>query len=138
MAGKAKRLTRREYRRVVRSVKNAEQTTGMQFCVYLGPTGDDPRGHAEAMFENAGLHTRPAILLLVSPEARCVELVTSPEVRERVTDQTCAHAITEMTRFFARSDIAGGIVTGTQIIQNAVGSAAAKPSAEPFPDLIED
>lgn len=83
------------------------------------------------------MHTRPAILLLVAPEARRVELVTSPEVRERVSDQTCADAIAEMTRFFSRSDIAGGIVAGTLMLQAAIGTAFANPSLATFPDVIE-
>ena len=137
MTGKMKRLTRHQHRRIVRSVEDAERTTGLQFCVYLGPTGHDPRAHAEALFEKAGLHTRPAVLLLVAPEARRVELVTSPEVRERVSDQTCANAIAEMTCFFARSDIAGGIVAGTQMLQAAIGGASVDVSLAAFPDIIE-
>ena len=137
VTGSTKRLTRHQHRRIVRSVEEAERTTGLQFCVYLGPTNDDPRGHAEALFEKAGLHTRPAILLLVSPEARRVELVTSAEVRERVSDQTCANAIAEMTRFFAKSDVAGGIVAGTQMIQSAIGPISSDRPFAAFPDIIE-
>lgn len=137
VTGSTKRLTRHQHRRIVRSVEEAERTTGLQFCVYLGPTTDDPRAHAEALFVEAGLHTRPAILLLVSPEARRVELVTSAEVRDRVSDQTCANAIAEMTRFFARSDVAGGIVAGTHMLQTAIGTASADPSLAAFPDIIE-
>ena len=137
VTGSTKRLTRHQHRRIVRSVEEAERTTGLQFCVYLGPTSDDPRSHAEGLFEKAGLHTRPAILLLVSPEARRVELVTSAEVRDRVSDETCANAIAEMTRFFARSDIAGGIVVGTHMLQTAAGTSSADPSLATFPDIIE-
>ena len=67
--GKMKRLSRSQHRRILRSVEDAERATGLQFCVYLGPTGDDPRAHAEALFEKAGLHARPAVLFLVSPQA---------------------------------------------------------------------
>lgn len=138
MTGRTKRLTRHQHRRIVRSVEDAERATGLQFCVYLGPTNDNSRAHAEALFETAGLHTRPAILLLVAPEARRVELVTSPEIRERVSDETCASAIAEMTRFFSRSDIAGGIVAGTHMLQTAIGTASAGPSLATFPDIIEE
>ena len=138
VTGDARRLTRGQRRRVLRSVKHAERATGAQFCVYLGPTSDDPRAHAQAMFEDAGLLTRPAILLLVSPERRHVEVVTSPETRDRVSDVTCAEVVAEMTGFFGRSDIAGGIVAGIQRLQNAVGPASGTPSTPAFPDLIED
>lgn len=137
VAGSPHRLTRKQHRRVVHSVKDAERVTGAQFCVYLGPTSDDPRAHANAMFQEAGLHTRPAILLLVSPEGRRVEVVTSPETRSRVSDQTCSEVVAEMTGFFGRSDIVGGIVAGIERLEGAVGPASGKPSAETFPDLIE-
>jgi uncharacterized membrane protein len=138
VAGNAPRLTSRQHRRVLRSVEHAERSTGVQFCVYLGPTGEDSRAHAEAMFEEAGLHTRPAILLLISPEERRVEVVTSPEIRDRVSDRACSEIVAGMTAFFGRSDIAGGILTGIEQFQHAVGSAGGAPSAETFPDLIED
>lgn len=137
VTGKPRHLTSGQRRRVVRSVRHAERATGAQFCVYLGPTSDDPRAHAHAMFEEAGLHTRPAILLLVSPEGRRVEVVTSAETQDRVSDLTCAEAVSEMTRFFGRSDLAGGIVAGIERLQAAAGPASGKPSAATFPDLFE-
>ena len=138
VVGSALRLTRRQHRRVVRSVEGAELATGAQFCVYLGPTGEDPRAHAEAMFHQAGLRTRPAILLLVSPERRHVEIVTSAGIRDRVSDRICSEAVTAMTGLFTKSDIAGGIVAGIERLQAAVGPASGAPPEEPFPDMIEE
>ena len=138
MTGSRHRLTRGQHRRVVRAVEHAEQTTGVEFCVYLGPAGEDSRAHAEAMFAESGLHTRPAILLVVAPDARRVEVVTSPEIRRRVSDSTCADAVAAMTRHFARSDITGGIVAGIQLLEAAAGAAIRETSAATFPDLIED
>lgn len=138
VTGNARRLSSGQRRRVRRAVEQAERTTGVQFCVYLGPTSEDPRSYAEAMFEEAGLHVLPAVLLLVSPEERHVELVTSPEIQGRVSDRTCSEAIVEMTGFFATSDIAGGIVAGIQRLQTAVGPAPTDPSAATLPDVIED
>lgn len=137
MTGDANSLTRGQHRRVVRSVKQAERATNAQFCVYLGPTSDDPRADAQSMFDQAGLLTRPAILLLVSPERRHVEVVTSPETRDRVSDVTCAAVVAEMTIFFQRSDIAGGIVDGIQRLRNAVGPGSGNPASSAFPDVIE-
>jgi len=123
---------------VVRAVKHAEQTTGVEFCVYLGAAGEEPRTHAEAMFAASGLHTRPAILLLVAPDARRVEVVTSPEIRPRVSDSACADAVAAMTGSFALADITGGIVAGIQRLQAAAGPAPRQPSVATFPDLVED
>lgn len=89
-------------------------------------------------FATSGLHTRPAILLLVAPDARRVEVVTSPEIRQRVCDRACADAIAAMTGYFARSDTTGGIVAGIRRLQTAAGPAIRQPSAATFPDLIEE
>jgi len=138
----------------LRSSENIrEQSTGIQFCVYLGPTSDESRADAEAMFEEAGLHTRPAILLLVSPgkrrvglvtstEAlvspgkRRVGLVTSTEAQCRVSDAICTQVVAGMTAYFERSDIAGGLVAGIHRLQTAVGPASGEPSPDDFPNVI--
>lgn len=137
VAGDALRLTRRQHRQVVRSVEHAEQATGVQFCVYLGPTGDDPRAHAEAMFEEAGLHTRPAVLLLVSPGGRRVEVVTSSEIRDRVADVACTEAVAAMTGRFATADVTGGIIAGIRRLEAAAGPPSGAAPAAAFPDLVE-
>lgn len=128
--------TRRQRRLLERAVDEAERTTGMQFCVYLGDTEGDPRAHAEAMFVDAGLHTRPAVLLLVAPDQRRVEVVTAPEARARVDDAACALAVGTMTRQFARGDIAGGIVAALDLLATAAGPAPTPPGAEELPDVL--
>jgi len=121
----------------LRSSENIrEQSTGIQFCVYLGPTSDESRADAEAMFEEAGLHTRPAILLLVSPGKRRVGLVTSTEAQCRVSDAICTQVVAGMTAYFERSDIAGGLVAGIHRLQTAVGPASGEPSPDDFPNVI--
>ena len=61
------------------------------------------------MFQEAWLDTCPAILLLVSPEGRRVEVVTSLETSNRVSELTCSGVVAELTAFFGRSDFVGGI-----------------------------
>ena len=65
MAGELRPLSVRQQHRVERAVHDAEARTGLQLCVYLGPAGEDARAHAERLFVDAGLHTRPAVLVLV-------------------------------------------------------------------------
>jgi uncharacterized membrane protein len=129
-------LTRRQRRAVERAVDEAEDTTGLQFCVYLGDTEGDARAHAEGLFVEAGLHTRPAVLLLVAPAQRRVELVTAPEARARLDDATCALAVGTMTRQFARGKIADGIVAALDLLATAAGEAPAPPGSEELPDVL--
>ena len=116
----------------------AEETTGLQFCVYLGPAEGDPRARAEQLFVDAGLHARPAVLLLVDPRQRRVEIVTAPAVRDRVDDQACARAVDDMTPRFARRDFAGGIEAGLRHLVAAAGPGAAAPGDQELPDVLGD
>ena len=137
MAGERKWLRRRDHKRVGRAVDEAEQVTGLQFCVYLGPTGQDSRAHAESLFVEAGLLSRPAVLVLVAPEQRRVEVVTAPAVRARVDDEACARAVEAMTTAFAAGDLPGGLVNGVRQLAAAAGPGAVGPGGEELPDLLE-
>ena len=114
----------------------AEEATGLQICVYIGPGEDDTRAHAEGLLVQAGLQTRPAILVLVEPVRRRVEVVTAPEARARVDDATSELAVATMTRQFARGDLAGGIVAAVDLLAAAAGSAPAPAGAEELPDVL--
>ena len=114
----------------------AERTTGLQLCVYLGPTEGDPRAHAERLFVEAGLEVRPAVLLLVSPPDRRVEVLTAPAVRNRITDEDCARAVEEMSPLFASGDLAGGIETGLRHLAGVAGPGVAPPGDEELPDVL--
>ena len=132
-----RRLGRRRRREVERAVDQAENSTGLQFCVYLGPSQEDSRAHAEEMFLRAGLQSRPAVLILVAPEQRRVEVVTAPAVRSRVDDESCRVAVGEMTRRFAAGDLTGGIVAGVRQLAEAAGPGAAPPGEEELPDVLD-
>ena len=135
MAGELRPLSARQERRVQQTIHEAEETTGLQICVYLGPTGEDARAHAEHLFVEAGLETRPAVLVLVAPEARRVEIVTGPEVRERVSDEAAQAAVDRMTEHFAAGDLMGGLVAGVHHVAEAAGPGRA--SGEELPDLLQ-
>lgn len=134
--GDVRPLTRRQRRAVERAVHEAEETTGLQFCVYFGPADEDTRAQAEALFVDAGLDTRPAVLVLVEPVRRRVEVVTAADARARVPDTASELAVTTMTRHFSRGDLAGGIVAGVDVLAAAAGPAAAAVGAEELPDVM--
>jgi uncharacterized membrane protein YgcG len=134
-AGKRTTISRRQRRRVEQAVDQAEETTGLQFCVYLGPTSEDSRAHAEQLFVETGLHTRPAVLILVAPPQRRVEIVTGPAVREWASDEACARVVDQMTAHFSAGDLAGGIVTGVESLAAIVGPNRG-PGGEELPDVL--
>jgi uncharacterized membrane protein YgcG len=79
--------------RVRAAVEQAETTTGLQFCVYLGKVaGETPRALAERLFADAA----PDVLIAVVPSAHQVEILTAPAAQDRVPDDACAVAIERM------------------------------------------
>ena len=118
------------------AVREAERETGLQFCVYLGPAGEDTRAHAESAFVKAGLVERPAVLLLVSPEQRKVEIVTAPPARERLPDHECAEALQEMTPYFAREEFVEGLLVGVRELTQRAEAGPTPPDSTDFPNVI--
>jgi uncharacterized membrane protein YgcG len=135
VAGDLKPLSARQERQVQRAVQEAEQRTGLQLSVYLGPAGEDARAHAEHLFVEAGLDRRPGVLLLVAPALRRVEIVTAPEARARVTDDASQAAVDAMTERFAAGDLRGGLIAGVGRIAEAAGPGAS--TGDELPDLLE-
>lgn len=131
------RLSQADKQAIDEAVRAAETKTGLQFCVYLGPAGPDTRQHAERAFVEAGLVTRPAVLLLVAPDARRVEVVTAPDARDRLTDDECEAAIAEMTPYFARRDFAAGLVVGLGELAERTGPGTAEPGSTDLPNVLE-
>ena len=79
------------------------------------------RAGAERLHAAMGERSNTAVLLVVAPGQRRVELVTGPAVRRRVPDRVCALAILSMTSAFAGGDLAGGIVDALRQIADAAG-----------------
>jgi len=136
VAGKPMLLRHRDRRAIDRAVAGAEAKTGLQFCVYLGPSHEQTRGHAEALFVDAGLHEQPAVLIHVAPDHRKVEIVTAASVRERVSDDACRRAIDEMTRHFAEDHFVDGLLAGVAYLAEAAGPGTSAGGTG-LPNVIE-
>jgi uncharacterized membrane protein len=121
--------------RIEAAVDAAEETTGLQITVYLGPVEGDAREAAERLFVADGSVERPAILLLVAPAARRVEIVTSPTIRARVPDEACAAAVDTMVGHFREGAIDTGIVAGLAELVRVAGPGRPDGSAE-LPDVL--
>lgn len=131
-------LTRRQQRQVHQAVQQAEAGTGLQLCVYLGDVEEsNPRSAAEALFATSGLQAQPAILVVVAPAQRRVEIVTAPTARRRVDDLACQRIVAQMMKRFAEGDLAGGLLTGIADLAAAAGPGEAAPGDEDLPDIVQ-
>lgn len=129
-----KPLTPRQLRRIERAVDLAERTSGLQFCVYVGPAEGDLRAAAETMLaERCGLD-RPAVTVLVSPPRRQFEIVPSPVAAQRLPDHAAPLAAAAMTASFGVGDVAGGIAEGVRLLAQYAGRGA--ESGPELPDLL--
>jgi uncharacterized membrane protein len=136
--GDLRRPTRRQRKRIDAAVARAEAVTGLQLCIVLGAGEGDPRARAEAVFVDAGLVARPAVLLLVDPKQHRVEVVTSPSAQERISDAESARAVAVMTERFGRGDLVGGLTEGVARLAESAGPGVALPDATDVPNLFED
>ena len=131
------RLTKRDRARLARAIEQAEETSGLQLCVYLGPADGESRQHAEHLFQAAGAHTRPAVMLYVAPGARRVEIVVAPHLTDRVSDAAAQSTIEEMIPLLAAGNVLSGLEIGLQRIAAAAGPARGDEPREPLPDILD-
>jgi uncharacterized membrane protein YgcG len=107
---------------IERVVATADTETGLNFSVFIGGVDGDIRDEAEKLHAEFGPAAPRAVLVLVSPGDRLLEIVTGTESARRLTDQACALAGLSMTTSFAGGDLAGGIVTGVRMLAEAAGA----------------
>jgi len=107
----------------------AGEQSGLLFSIVIGPAEGDGREDAERLL--AGVvdgRAVGAVLVLVDPGARRLEIVTNAIARRRVDDQACALAALSMTTSFTVGDLVGGVVTGLRMLAEAAGSVANAPA----------
>ncbi len=136
-SGDLKRPRRREQAAVRDAVDRAEATTGLQFCVYIGRIDDDhPREQAEAVFVESGLEEVPAVLIVVAPKARRVEVVVGSHARDRITDDDAAAAIASMTGAFLRGALTDGLIAALADLATRAGPRPALAEGAELPDVV--
>lgn len=79
------------------------------------------RAGAERLHAALGPRSGDAVLLVVAPGQRKVEVVTGHGVRRRVPDRVCALAVLSMTTAFGGGDLGGGIIEGLRQIADSAG-----------------
>ncbi len=138
MAGEVKpELSGADRAAVSAVVHETEVATGLQVAVYVGPSEEDPGAHAERLLHEAGAMSSPAVLVLVAPEVRRVEVRTAPAARNRVPDAAAQRAVAAMTAGFAVGDLVGGLSAGLRVIAEVAGPPPTDSVAgEELPDVF--
>jgi uncharacterized membrane protein YgcG len=110
-----------QVREISRACATASAESGLHFSVYVGPVEGDIREHAERLHAAIGAGASRAVVILVAPGDRQLEIVTGKESARRLTDRACALAALSMTTSFAGGDLVGGVVTGLRMLSESAG-----------------
>lgn len=126
-------LSPAQQQRIDHAVTQCRQQNGLDVSVVVGDLGvTDPsrfREAAETLHAALGAErSRSAVLVVVAPGQRRVEIVTGPAARRRVPDRGAALAVLSMSTAFTGGDLAGGIVDGLRQIADAAGKREAIPA----------
>ena len=120
--------------RIATAIDRAREDNGLDVSVVVGDLELDDlsqfRAGAERLHAALGDRSSTAVLLVVAPGQRRVEIVTGPGIRRRVPDRVTALAVLSMTTSFSGGDLAGGIVDGIRQIADAAGRRPALPPVE--------
>jgi uncharacterized membrane protein YgcG len=114
-------FTDEQIREISRGCGTASAETGLHYSVYVGPVEGDVRDHAERLHAALGAQAPSAVLVLVAPGDRQLEVVTGKTSGRRLSDRACALAALSMTTAFSGGNLVGGIVTGVRMLSEAAG-----------------
>jgi uncharacterized membrane protein YgcG len=121
-------LSPRQQERIEQAVRACAADNGLDVTVLVGDLELDDlsqfRDAAQRLHAALGERSRAAVLLVVAPGLRRVEIVTGPDVRRRVPDRVAALAVLSMTTAFRQGDLGGGIVDAVRQIAAAAGRKA--------------
>lgn len=133
MAAGSAGLSPKEQERIERAVLTCRDEHGLDVSVLVGDlnvgsSAAEFRAGAEQAHAALGDRASAAVLLVVAPGQRRVEVVTGPQARRRVPDRVAALAVMSMTSAFGGGDLAGGIVDGIRQMADAAGRREALPA----------
>ena len=113
-------FTTRQLLRLDEALRIADQVTGLNFSIYLGPIEEPLRESAEALHRQTRTPAR-SVLIAVSPNQRKLEIVTGADARRRISDRDAKLAGLSMAAAFAGGDLAGGLMIGIDQLATHAG-----------------
>ena len=133
-------LPARQQERIENDLEKIRKENDLDVSVLVGdldlPDLSQFHAGAERLHAALGARSEEAVLIVVAPGQRRVEVVTGQYVRRRVPDRVCALAVLSMTTAFSGGDLGGGIVEALRQIADSAGRRKAlSPAAEKQAEL---
>jgi uncharacterized membrane protein YgcG len=129
---RAEGLSVSQQERIDHAVGQCREQNGLDVSVLVGDLGITDlsgfREAAETLHAALGERAASAVLVVIAPGQRRVEVVTGAAARRRVPDRVAALAVLSMTTAFSGGDLAGGIIDGLRQMADAAGKRAAIPA----------
>lgn len=122
--GRTDGLSVSQQERIEHAVSLCRSENGLDVSVLVGDLNVAPEGFregAEKLHAALGERAHSAVLVVVAPGQRKVEIVTGPLARRRVPDRVAALAVLSMTSAFGGGDLAGGVIDGIRQMADAAG-----------------
>lgn len=113
-------FTTRQLLRLDEALRIADQVTGLNFSIYLGPIEEPLRESAEKLHAQTRNPQR-SVLIAISPNQRKLEIVTGAEARKRISNRDAKLAGLSMAAAFAGGDLAGGLMIGIDQLATHAG-----------------
>ena len=133
-AGSGGGLNPRQQERIEAALEKIREENGLDVSVLVGDLDladvTQFRAGAERLHAALGPRSAAAVLLVVAPGQRRVEIVTGPAVRRRVPDRVCALAVLSMTTAFGGGELTSGIVDALRQVADSAGRREALSPAE--------
>lgn len=127
-------LPPRAQERIEADLEKIRAENGLDVSVLIGDLDLEDltrfRAGAERLHAALGPRADEAVLVVVAPGQRRVEVITGAGVRRRVPDRVCTLAVLSMTTAFGGGDLTGGIVEGLRQIADSAGRREALSPAE--------
>jgi hypothetical protein len=100
----------------------ASRETGLDFSVYLGELGNDPRTAAERLHASTD-NPANAVLIAVSPGERLIEILTGEHALQRLPDRGAKLAVASMIASFKEGSLIGGLINALRMLSDQAGPA---------------
>lgn len=110
-------FTPRQRDSIQRAIDQAQRTSTLQYSVFVGASGGDPRAYGRRLLGALGPVRAPShVLIVVDPAMRRMAVLTGTRASLHLDDRATALASMSMTSSFAAGQLAGGIVDGLRTL----------------------
>jgi uncharacterized membrane protein YgcG len=109
-------LTIAQRDRVERARVQAEEQTGLRFSIYVAAVTGAITETARRLLASVEPDPASAVLVVVDPGARLLEIVTGSVAARHLADRDAALTAVSMTTSFANGDLVEGIVDGLRTL----------------------